>query len=460
VTTAPLFMRPVPRPNRMRASLLPMQIVMAYQVVVFLLFLFWPINWPIYTTGQWVGLIAYVAVCFSAIAVFFSTGATGQTTASKPVPARALIHLGGILAIVLLVPLTIAYTGQGPWNVFQALQQQGDAYRQFQDQLILTSGERGPVALLRAITWPVVFAVIPLGIIYWTRIGYVTRALVVATFLCSLIFSIMRGTDREIAENFIVIAAAFLITLGRTPSLRNSLYVYLKRYWRPAAVLGLLLIVGASLFTERKTERLGRIETVCANVSTICADLDAPAIAWLDDRAKFSTSIFILSVSSGYYGLALGLEKPFYSTLGAGHSAFALSIQELVSGNASFKDRTYVYRNTFDGWPPENYWSTAILWFANDVGFPGAVIVMALAGFLWGRSWRDATTGGNDGAAIVFCLVMVGMVQLTSNNAVLNALEGYLALIGWSVVWISTRHAGSRMAADRRGTMPVAAWRP
>lgn len=435
----------MPRPPAThRAGSLPLQAVMTFHALVFSLFLFWPINWPIYSAGHWALLIAYVLACYFALGAMFLTGARGSPAPGASRPPVLLIYAGAALAVVLLVPISYAYTGLGPWNVMEALQRQGEVYREFNEQLLLTSGQRGPVALARAFTWPLTFAVLPLGIVHWRSIGWIARGAVLATAACSIVFSILRGTDREIAELVIVVAAAFFVSMGRNAALRASIAAIFARLWKPALVLSVMLVVGASLFTERKAERLGQIQVACANDSQICADLDAPGIAWLDDRAKFSASLFILSSASGYYGLALGLEKEFEPTYGAGHSAFALSLYELLTGDPSLKARTFTYRNEFDGWNPDNYWSTAILWFANDVGFIGAIVVMALIGLLWGRSWRDATVARNDAAAVIFCLVMVGVVQIASTNAALNALEGYVALAFWGLVWRFTRARPAR----------------
>lgn len=435
---------------------LPMKVVMYYLVTTFALFLIWPINWPIYSWEQWAFLTFYVALCFGTLMILFKAGARGVATPLESGPPARLLIAGALLAITLLIPSSYFYTGQWPWEVLSALQQQGDAYRRFQEQLVETTGQRGPIALARAFAAPLTFAVLPLGLIHWRSLSWGMRGLVLATAACAVIFSLMRGTDREMAELFIVSASAFLIVVGRDSSVAATIRLAIRRYWKAFAVAAVLLVVAASLFTVRKAERLGQVHTVCANDSRICADLDAPAISWLDERAKFSTSIFILSSCSGYYGLALGLEKDFRSTFGFGHSPYVLAAYRQLTGDESLQARAYTSRNFFDGWSPDFYWSTAILWIANDVGFIGAVLVLALVGYAWGRSWRDATAGRNDAAAVVFCIIMLAMFQLPSTNSVLSALDGYLILIVWITAWKRTQSRASDAARSvARHTRPA-----
>ena len=53
---------------------LPLLLVFGYVVLTFVLFLVWPINWPIFYTSDWIRLIGYVSLCFAvlwAIPVFW-----------------------------------------------------------------------------------------------------------------------------------------------------------------------------------------------------------------------------------------------------------------------------------------------------------------------------------------------------------------------------------------------------
>lgn len=438
----------VPRPDRNKGfkfQNFPLKFVLIFLIFNYSLFVIWPINWPIYNASDWFSLTFYVALCFSAIGIFYRVGITGHAAPRfNLLPWRRIIVFGALIAIFLLFPSSYLYTGRWPWQVLSALQDQGEAYKSLQYQLVETTGQRAPVAIVRAIFAPFSFAVLPLGILYWRRMGIALRGLVIATVICSVIFSTLRGTDREFADLFIVGGSALLISIARGGSVEGL--AVLKRYWKPAIVIILFISIAAALFGDRKSARLGGYDnryTVCANDSSICTDIDAPLVKWLPLSARFSISFFVLSTTSGYYGLAIAREKDFRSTYGVGHSPAALAIYTLISGDNELPKRTFTYRNSVDGWSDENYWSSLITWIANDVGFTGAVFVMAFLGFLWGRSWRDAVRGHSDAAAVMFCLVMMMLVYLPANNQVFGSYDGYTIFFFWLVVWLWRRNGPS-----------------
>lgn len=422
-----------------RLTRAPLFAVMGYVVLTFVLFLAWPVNWPIYDRWDWAILILYVLLCFFALFVAAIVGSSGPTQLAAPLPTIPLLLVAGAAAsAVLLVPSCLAYTGRGPWEFLDALQHQGEAYRRLQMQLFYGEGQRTLMVASRFAVSPLMYAVLPLGVIHWRRIGWTGRTAVAVAVGCSVMFSIMRGTDKEIADLFVIGFAALLVSLGRAMALSGGRVRIARRYWLPALLCLVFLFIAQGLFTERKEERLRGFENravVCANNSRICAAMDNPAIAWLPLRERFGLSVFILSTSSGYFGLHLALEKPFESSLGVGHSPASLSLYEALTNDEQPHKRTYTYRNGFDQWPEDSYWSTLITWIANDVGFTGAAVVLALIGFAWGLWWREAAAGMSDPAAILFVQGTTMVFYLPANNQVFAAYEGYSIFLVWLAVW-------------------------
>ena len=422
-----------------RLTRLPLYAVMAYVAATFVLFLTWPIDWPIFAARDWLVLSLYVVLCLSALFAAALVGSSGSTSLVAPLPGiPLLLAAGAAAAAALLVPSSLAYTGRGPWEVLDALQNQGEAYRRLQMQLYFGEGQRTFVVAMRVLAGPLMYAVLPLGLIHWRRIGWTGRGAVGVAVACSIVFSIMRGTDKEIADLFVIGVAALLVSLGRSLTLSGGEVRVARRYWVPAVLAVVFLVVAQGLFTERKDERLGGFgdrNFVCANNSRICVDLDHPAIAWLPLRERFGLSVFILSTCSGYFGLHLALDKPFEPAFGVGHSPAALSVYEALTGDEAPHKRTYTWRNGDDQWPEESYWSTLITWLANDVGFAGAVVVLALLGLGWGVWWREAAAGMSDPAAVLFVLATTMVFYLPANNQVFAAYEGYSIFFVWLAVW-------------------------
>jgi hypothetical protein len=421
----------------------PLFIVFAYVVGTFLLFLLWPIHWPIYGTERWLLLIAYVTLCLAAIAAGMGLGGRGETGVVAPLRhLPVILAVGAGLAALLLIPSCYAYTDRGPWRVLEALRDPGDAYKRLQVQLYATTGQRTLIVALRSLAAPLTYAVVPLGILNWRRIGWPGRVSVLIVVLSSLVFSIMRGTDKEIADLLIAAFAATLVSIGRSVAAGTGRRRLVLRYFRPV-LIGLFCIYFAQgLSTDRKDARLGGYAArtaVCANDSRICADLDSAQIAWLPLRQRFGLTLFILSTCSGYYGLELALEKPFVPAWGVGHSPAALGLYEAVTGDPSLHFRTFTWRGGDDHWSEDYYWSTLITWIANDTGFAGAPFVLALIGYLWAQWWREAAAGMSDSAAILFVLATTMIFYLPANNQVFASYEGYSIFAVWLAVWLWQR---------------------
>ena len=434
---------------------LPLYGVLGYIAATFLLFLLWPVNWPIYGLGQWARLISYVLLVLAVTSWATYVGSAGQTRVTAPLPhLKIILALGAIASALILIPTSYTYTGRPPWQALDALRDQALAYRRLLTQLYATTGQRNAVVILRAVMSPLTYGVLPLGIIHWRTIGWWGRISVIVTVLSSIIFSIMRGTDKEVADLFIVGVSAVAVSFGRAHALGAKGMELMRRHWRWILVGLVFIYFAEGLFTERRTERLGRFESrpsVCANSSQICANLDNPWIAWLPTSQRLSLSIFIMSTCSGYYGLELGLEKPFESSFGVGHSPAALTAFETVTGDLGPHLKTFTYRNGEERWFEENYWSTLVTWIANDVSFPGAVFVLGALGWLWGKWWREAAAGMSDPAAVLFVLATTMMVYFPANNQVLGSYDGYFEVGVWVVIWLwhrSRRKLSASLAID------------
>jgi hypothetical protein len=433
-------LRVVPVVSPAGMTRLPLWIVFGYVVATFLLFLGWPIDWPIYTFANWLRLVAYVSLCLAVLGGAAFKGSAGPTRVVAPLPyLPVLLPLGALAAALLLIPSSVVYTGLHPWELLEALKDQAAAYRRTQQQLFLTTGERDNIVAIRTMIAPLTYIILPLGIIRWRSIGWIGRASVAVIVATAIVFSILRGTDKELADLFVVGIAAAFVSAGRAIASGDSAGELVRRNWKLAAVAVVFLVFAQGLFTERKQERLGGYvsrTSVCANNSRICANLDNPAIGWLPVRQRFGLTVFILSTCSGYYGLELAMEKPFDTSFGLGHSPATLSVYEAITGDSSLHKRTYTYRNGADGWSEESYWSTLIAWIANDVGFFGAVLVLALIGFMWGKWWREAAAGMSDPAAVLFALSTTMIFYLPANDQVLANYDGYTIFVVWIVVWL------------------------
>jgi hypothetical protein len=426
---------------------LPIRLVLFYVAATVFAFVFGPFDWPI---DNWPTFFGFLAVTMFALWLGFRRAAARAPAGTSFVGWRRVIWVGAPASLIILFVAAPVYTGRTPWEVLDALRDQGAAYRSLQDQLELTAGSRGPIALARILTWPLVFAVFPLGVLHWAEMSTRLRLFMLATIGSIAVSSILRGTDREIADMVAVGGASGLVVLARKIVHDGITLRSVLRRYSVAIVISLVLLgVAASLFAQRKVERYQDVNALClaGNDNTpneICADLEHPWFSPLDERLGFTAAMAMAYFTQGYYGLALALSlDDFRSTWGLGNAPFAMAAYTRWTGDEDFYKRSYTYRLREIGWSDEHRWSTMFPWIANDISFPMVPILMLLIGGLFGGSWRDAVFARNDCGVVVFAILMLMMAYLPANSQITMVPDHLFALIVWIFIWRYTRRLRS-----------------
>ena len=435
----------------------PFVIGAGYIGFTFLLFLFGPIDFPpehrLLVTG-------YMLLILLTMGIFYRLAIRSPSRASSFKKMKLFYIIGAIASIGLLVPSCYYYAGSMPWEILTALRNQKAVYAELADQLKYTDGQRGMIVAARSIFQPLVFSVVPMGIIYWKKLPLYMRVLFVLTVMSSLIFSVMRGTDREVADLLLVGGSALLIVFARAKVERlregalsavgqmNPTKRKRRRYLLSIMIGVLALAAAAAVFSGRKEDRMGTISAFCFAESGACANYNHPLVAPLNDRGRFAVTMASSYLTNGYYGLSIALGEPWEPTWGIGHSGALVHIYSQLTKSDTLHMKTYNYRNGDKGWPEDYFWSTMLTSLANDVSFPGAVVLMALFAWVWGRSWIDATVANNDCAAIVFCLAMFTIFYFPANLQILSVTESYFNVVFWLLMWgLSTKKSLRRRSS-------------
>jgi hypothetical protein len=419
---------------------LPIRLVLGYFAATLFVFVYGPFDWPI---DNWASLLGFLAATMLALWLGFRWTVARTAAETSFVGWRRVIILGAIASFIILFVAAPVYTGKMPWQVLDALRDPGAAYHDFQDQLELTAGERGPIALARILTWPLVFAVLPLGILHWSEMRIWLRILMLATIAAIVVSSILRGTDREIADLMAVTGGTGLVLFARKSAHEGLTLRALLRRYLVLIVAGIVMLgIAASLFAQRKADRYVTF-AICLsgneNIPTeICADFDHPWFGLLDEPQRFSASMAAAYFAEGYYGLALALSLDgFRSTWGLGNAPFAMAAYVSLTGDDELYKRSYTYRLR-DVWSDEHRYDTMFPWIANDISFPMVPIFMLLIGSIFGASWRDAVFGRNDCAAVVFMFFLIMMGYLPANNQITLVPDHLFALLAWICFWRCT----------------------
>ncbi len=242
------------RASRTLVSHAPFAVVLFYTIVSTLIFWFGPIPWPVtnvleLVTFQLASLVFLVAGYLSA----------AKTVANRrPINLRPVFLIGIIGAIALQIPLTLTYTGKYPWDVFTAILDQRVVYEDMLEQLVSTQGERFYVPLSRSVVMPLFLAGVGYGLLNFKSLSWFQKTLLFVGLLCPIDLSLLRGTDKEIADLLIIVCGFLLVTYSRRVVRDQPGQLFVSFNVRRLAiivfVLSLLFVI---LFAYRKFERLG-----------------------------------------------------------------------------------------------------------------------------------------------------------------------------------------------------------
>jgi hypothetical protein len=444
---------------------LPLVLIMTYLLATIALFCFGPLRWPVSNPGA---LSLFIGLALAGICAFNLMGSEGVPMGTPLANWRPVIISGAVLGIAILFPSAHYYSDKMPWQVVDALRDQNAVYEALQKKLSENAGGRTLISLARAFTYPLIFAVLPLGILNWRRMNWKLWLLVFATALSSVVFSILRGTDREAFDVMIVASASIMVVIARRCiATRSTLAgVLVSRSTLIGAIAFLMVLaVALNMFADRRAQRTGYtpeafaagtrnapslaahlekpdgwFDVMC--IRTICLEPDHLLVRYVDVPKKYAALMLTSYLTQGYYGLSLALTEDFHSTLGLGHSPVVARTYQRLTHDNSIYERGYTYGLRKLEWSDESQWSTIFPWLANDVGFSGAIAVICLLAFLWGRSWRDAVGANDDRAAIVFCLLFQLFIYAPANNQLAQTFDAYLALTGWCGVWLFAQLRG------------------
>jgi hypothetical protein len=422
---------------------LPIRLVLLYVAATVFVFIYGPFDWPV---ENWPTLLGFLTATMLALWLGFRVTVARRATGTSFGGWGSIIAFGAAASLLILFVAAPIYTGRMPWEVLSALSDQGAAYRALQDQLEVTAGSRGPIALARVLTWPLVFAALPLGILHWAEMSGRLRMLMLAAIGPIVVSSILRGTDREIADLIIVAGGASVVLISRKIVFEGLKICNLFRRYFVAAMASLVLLgIATALFAQRKEERFVYTTGLCIawseqNPRGICADLDRPGFLLLDDQQRFVASMAAAYLSQGYYGLSLSLGlDDFSTTWGLGNAPFAMAVYISLTGDEELYRKSYTFRLREIGWSDEHQWSTMFPWIANDISFPMVPVFMLLIGAIFGASWRDAVFARNDCGAVVFVILLLMMGYVPANSQITLVPDDLFALITWTFAWRFTR---------------------
>lgn len=141
----------------------------------------------------------------------------------------------------------------------------------------------------------------------------------------------------------------------------------------------------------------------------------------------------------GYYGLSLTAHLTWECTYGFGNSGFMRQRLTNILGYDAIWSKTYQHRMHVYGWHETSNWHTMYVWFANDIGLIGVIVLMFFFGTILVKSLYDGFYKGNINAMMVSFLIINVILYSSMNNQVFLSPDTLVSFVVFYVLWINSR---------------------
>ncbi len=406
---------------------LPLRIFLIYLIFTLLVFAFGPWDWPARTSlGVYVLMFSVAGAMYLGYKVGIrrpSLGYYGSWSVIK------IYRISVLISLLLFWP-TLIWRTNGI-SIADTFLDFGEAYAQSHDVSSAVVGQTAWIEYVRMLLS--VFLNLPILILitHWEKIRTSEKFLGILSILAEIFLSLVVGTNIGFGHVLIFLLWGFAIR-------SKGLISYQMFKYGLAFILPVFLVFFL-VFTQGQIDRHNGVGVQDElSFLGITADRDNGLIAYLPTGAQEGVIAFSSYLTQGYQGLSYCLDLPFVPTWGAGNSRFLAAYADKYLG-ASIEENTYPMRaEDAVGWDSKVHWHTALPWFASDVTFIGAVLLMGLFSALMAMSWKDAIYSSNPYAMSLFAQLAVMFSFISANNQAFQSGDGIVGFIVTLWCWFLT----------------------
>lgn len=414
-----------------RTRLLPILVIECYLTVSILGFALGPWEYPPYNATRlyWFVAGSHVLLLLGYLSAVFKAPAGPRW---RPSPQR-LSLLASVCTLALFLPTSYFRTGNVIPNVLAGLSNPGLAY----NIAYSVRAETSPAAeYARISVGPIMALCLPILVAYWTRLSRTARIIGVAAVGSNVALFIAMGTNKALADTFLLIPAMILLRyLGNDLRIRWLKKVFYLTVFLTAAFLLFQFFSEGMATRAGSAAHYGYIARAHAR-----ANYDHPALNIGGDFVRVGILGVTAYISGGYYALALSLDQPFVPMYGVGNSAFLTRQAARLLDDDSLLYRSYPQRvQSQTGWDAYGLWATIYPWIASDVSFIGTLGIVFLIGRLFAQSWLDSLTFRNPFAIAMLAQFVIMLFYFNANNQCLQDGEGVSAFWGLMLAWRCSR---------------------
>lgn len=410
----------------------PILFVQLYLNASLAVFAFGPWIWPIESPAR---LYLFVLSAHAALLAGYVIGIRRAPPPAYGGAGSAEVWLRrSVWLTLLLYPSTLWWLTDGQIDPIGALVDPATAYFRFQD---MASADRPTtlISYVRTLVAPVLSLLMPVAAARWHALSFRWRVLAGAAIASNLSLFVFTGRNKGLVDFVLLLPWLFAVRPVRQRT--TSLFAHASRAFArrivALALVALALVGFGAFYLRGNAGRSGGADDAfrVRIFGGMDADPDNVILRPLPPLLQAAVLGLSFNQTHGYFALSLALDKPFTSSWGVGHSYFLQTLERRLTGRSTLGDRSYPARiSEQDDWSASEFWHTTYTWFASDVSFPGAVVVVAAIGYLFARLWTEARRGENPFSLGLFLLVVTILYYLPTNNIVLGQPEGFGAFWG------------------------------
>ena len=425
-----------------KSCMLPLAAFNVYMIATLCLFLWGPIHYKFITGQHKVNVLIFIAFFVILTNVFYRRAVTRRIR-----PARfklkfrfrnryfstlsfvKLCILYAALLQLLLIIQNAAAHGISSFSFSNFFSTMATTYTDFEYETTLAAKLLSYTGICKLVC---IFG----GYVNWNKLSLVYKSAFISTIVCIILNNILFvGSQKQLVDLFIFlfIAVAYkqIKTRGKVGNTKMILAIIVV--FLAVICMGFVISARTELWAKRYNSGNGGLP--------LSSYIDYTNVMFriLPRSIIMPITLFSGYLSQGYRGLALCLTLPFEPSWGMGFSFKLMNdVSRWLSIPLAALENSYPIRMAYEyGIDAYSNWHTIFPWFASDVTFIGALIIIVAFMYLWGRSWSESLKTNNLFSALMFAQLSILVLYIPCNNQLFQTRESIVTTIIIMLLWYS-----------------------
>jgi hypothetical protein len=415
--------------NQRKILKLPMKLFFWYILTTLFMFLFGPIKY--YYVDNQLFLLSFICFFLIVASAFYYLGAhcvIQQSRMRIPLTRKKILRFALIYSFALCILIAIQDAAVHGFQIGELLIK--DFFSRMAETYTDVDFFSTPASWISSYTnWLKIIALTG-GVFYYQDLSKIERWCfygVIALTCFDVIFFV--GSQKQLFDLVIYLYVPFFSKRLIRGKKRKMILVTL-------IVAFILIIFTGNVIESRRELWAYRYNS---SVSYVGATIDTNNWLYGVLPSSISTPITIVSsyTSQGYRGLALCLKLPFEWAYGMGSSFKMMrDFSRWFNIPLSSIEVSYPVRMQAEfGIGAYAQWHTIFPWLASDYTWIGAVLIVSLLIYYWGKSWRELLILNNLPALLMFAHLCVMVVYIPCNNQLFQTRSSIVSTFVVFVIW-------------------------